>query len=98
MTFAPNGPLPICRAASEQENGGESEAPSRARTSSPEPRQSRPSKRRKVYHSAPRAMTFPDGEWDLCGPMLPVHVLNDLRSVVTKKVISEAEARELFRM
>ncbi|KAI0756803.1 hypothetical protein C8Q80DRAFT_1092987 [Daedaleopsis nitida] len=61
-----------------KENGGESEAPSRARTSSPEPRQSRPAKRRKVYHPPPRSTTFPD--------------------VVTKKILSEAEARELFRI
>ncbi|KAI0719989.1 hypothetical protein C8T65DRAFT_634520 [Cerioporus squamosus] len=60
-----------------KENGVESEAPSRARTSSPEPRQARPAKRRKVYH-APRSTTFPD--------------------VVTKKIITEAEARELFRI
>ncbi|TBU34710.1 hypothetical protein BD311DRAFT_773761 [Dichomitus squalens] len=60
-----------------KENGGESEAPSRARTTSPEPRQVRPAKRRKVYH-APRSTTFPD--------------------VVTKKILSEAEARELFRI
>ena len=44
-----------------QENGGESEAPSRARTTSPEPRQTRPAKRRKVYHAPPRSTTFPDG-------------------------------------
>ncbi|KAI0375206.1 hypothetical protein BV20DRAFT_1009380 [Pilatotrama ljubarskyi] len=61
-----------------KENGVESEAPSRARTSSPEPRQARPAKRRKVHHLVPRSTTFPD--------------------VVTKKIISEAEARELFRI
>ncbi|KAI0639613.1 hypothetical protein C8Q77DRAFT_1082056 [Trametes polyzona] len=61
-----------------KENGAESEAPSRARTSSPEPRQARPAKRRKVHHLPPRSTTFPD--------------------VVTKKIISEAEARELFRI
>ncbi|KAI0652053.1 hypothetical protein C8Q79DRAFT_1080999 [Trametes meyenii] len=61
-----------------KENGAESEAPSRARTSSPEPRQARPAKRRKVHHPPPRSTTFPD--------------------VVTKKIISEAEARELFRI
>ncbi|KAL7285468.1 hypothetical protein ACG7TL_000565 [Trametes sanguinea] len=61
-----------------KENGAESEAPSRARTASPEPRQARPAKRRKVHHLPPRSTTFPD--------------------VVTKKIISEAEARELFRI
>ncbi|KAI8990468.1 hypothetical protein BD414DRAFT_483741 [Trametes punicea] len=61
-----------------KENGVESEAPSRARTASPEPRQVRPAKRRKVHHPLPRSTTFPD--------------------VVTKKIISEAEARELFRI
>ncbi|CAL1695059.1 unnamed protein product [Somion occarium] len=61
-----------------QENGGESEAPSRARTSSPDPRQPRPAKRRKVIHKTPRITLFPD--------------------VVTKKIIPEAEARELFRI
>lgn len=61
-----------------KENGGESEAPSRARTSSPEPIQARPAKRRKTYHPPPRTMSFPD--------------------VVTKKIITEAEARELFRI
>ncbi|KAH9857979.1 hypothetical protein C2E23DRAFT_880659 [Lenzites betulinus] len=61
-----------------KENGVESEAPSRARTTSPEPRQARPAKRRKVHHLPPRSTTFPD--------------------VVTKKIISEAEARELFRI
>ncbi|KAI0778385.1 hypothetical protein BD413DRAFT_466315 [Trametes elegans] len=61
-----------------KENGAESEAPSRARTASPEPRQARPAKRRKVAHLPPRSTTFPD--------------------VVTKKIISEAEARELFRI
>ncbi|PIL31746.1 transcription factor [Ganoderma sinense ZZ0214-1] len=61
-----------------KENGGESEAPSRARTSSPEPRQPRPAKRRKTHHAPPRSTTFPD--------------------VVTKKILSEAEVRELFRI
>ncbi|KAI0079627.1 hypothetical protein K474DRAFT_1591918 [Panus rudis PR-1116 ss-1] len=61
-----------------QENGGESEPQSRARTTSPDPRRPRPAKRRKTIHKPPRAMTFPD--------------------VVTKKIISEAEARELFRI
>ncbi|KAL4241807.1 Protease transcriptional activator prtT [Abortiporus biennis] len=61
-----------------QENGGESEPQSRARTSSPDPRQSRPAKRRKVHHKSTRFMTFPD--------------------VVTKNIIPEAEARELFRI
>nr|BCB28855.1 Zn(2)-C6 fungal-type domain-containing protein [Mycoleptodonoides aitchisonii] len=61
-----------------KENGGiESEPPSRARTPSPE-RQSRPTKRRKVYHKMPRVNPFPD--------------------VVTKKILTEAEARELFRI
>ncbi|KZT75044.1 hypothetical protein DAEQUDRAFT_720256 [Daedalea quercina L-15889] len=62
-----------------KENGGEvSEPPSRARTRSPDPRQPRPPKRRKVTHKQPRFATFPD--------------------VVTKKIIPEAEARELFRI
>ncbi|PCH33943.1 hypothetical protein WOLCODRAFT_130083 [Wolfiporia cocos MD-104 SS10] len=65
----------IQRAA--KENGeGVSEPPSRARTVSPEPRQSRPAKRRKVYHKQPR--NFPD--------------------VVTKNIIPDPEARELFRI
>ncbi|KAL6310152.1 hypothetical protein BKA93DRAFT_757710 [Sparassis latifolia] len=60
-----------------KENGGEvSEPPSRARTASPDARQPRPAKRRKVQHKHPR--TFPD--------------------VVTKNIISEPEARELFRI
>ncbi|KAH9937267.1 uncharacterized protein B0H18DRAFT_969848 [Fomitopsis serialis] len=67
----------IQRAA--KENGGEvSEPPSRARTPSPDPRQPRPPKRRKVNHKQPRFATFPD--------------------VVTKKIIPESEARELFRI
>ncbi|KAH9948236.1 hypothetical protein B0H21DRAFT_848279 [Amylocystis lapponica] len=62
-----------------KENGGEvSEPPSRARTASPEPRQSRPAKRRKVHHKQPRFTNYPD--------------------VVTKNIIPEAEARELFRI
>ncbi|KAH9944211.1 uncharacterized protein BXZ73DRAFT_39269 [Epithele typhae] len=61
-----------------KENGGESEAPSRAHTHSPEPRPLRPAKRRKVFHAQPRSTMFPD--------------------VVTKKVIPESEARELFRI
>ncbi|OBZ79930.1 Transcriptional activator of proteases prtT [Grifola frondosa] len=61
-----------------KENGGESESQSRARTTSPEPRQPRPAKRRKVQHKLPRSTTFPD--------------------VVTKKILSEADARELFRI
>ncbi|KAI0686657.1 hypothetical protein BC835DRAFT_1379255 [Cytidiella melzeri] len=60
------------------ENGGESEAPSRARTTSPEPRRARPAKRRKVQHKQTGLTILPD--------------------VVTKNIISEAEARELFRI
>jgi len=56
----------------------ESEPHSRARTSSPDPRHARPTKRRKVQHKQPRLTTFPD--------------------VVTKNIIPEAEARELFRI
>ncbi|KAI0347809.1 hypothetical protein BDW22DRAFT_1384698 [Trametopsis cervina] len=61
-----------------RENGGESEAPSRARTTSPEPRHIRPAKRRKVQHKQPVFTILPD--------------------VVTKNIIPEAEARELFRI
>lgn len=66
----------IQRAA--KENGEASEPPSRARTASPDPRQPRPAKRRKVNHKQPRATNFPD--------------------VVTKNIILEPEARELFRI
>ncbi|KAI0785462.1 hypothetical protein BC629DRAFT_1517230 [Irpex lacteus] len=60
------------------ENGGESEAPSRARTASPEPRHVRPAKRRKTQHKQTVPSILPD--------------------VVTKNIIPEAEARELFRI
>ncbi|KAI0094371.1 hypothetical protein BDY19DRAFT_912476 [Irpex rosettiformis] len=60
------------------ENGGESEAPSRARTTSPEPRHVRPAKRRKVQHKQTVPSILPD--------------------VVTKNIIPEGEARELFRI
>ncbi|KDQ63379.1 hypothetical protein JAAARDRAFT_188957 [Jaapia argillacea MUCL 33604] len=56
-----------------------SEPQSRARTPEIDPRQPRPSKRRKTSHSkSARAPTFPD--------------------VVTKQIVAEAEARELFRI
>ncbi|KAG1715985.1 hypothetical protein ID866_1150 [Astraeus odoratus] len=61
-----------------KENGEASSEPqSRARTPSPE-RQTRPNKRRKIRHKAPRGLMFPD--------------------VVTQNLISEQEARELFRI
>ncbi|KAI0068301.1 hypothetical protein BV25DRAFT_1792927 [Artomyces pyxidatus] len=66
----------IQRAA--KENGESSEPQSRTRTPSPDPKQHRPAKRRKVYHKLPRAIQFPD--------------------VVSKGIISEADARELFRI
>ena len=45
-----------------QENGGESEAPSRARTASPEPRHVHPAKRRKTQHKQTVPSILPDGE------------------------------------
>lgn len=61
-----------------KEGNTSSEPVSRARTPEPDPRQSRPVKRRKTYHKVQRTPTFPD--------------------VVTKQIITEAEARELFRI
>ncbi|ESK98052.1 hypothetical protein Moror_488 [Moniliophthora roreri MCA 2997] len=60
-----------------KENGENGEPYSRHRTPTPE-RQTRPAKRRKLRHRAPRSLMFPD--------------------VVTKNVITESEARELFRI
>ncbi|KZT30720.1 hypothetical protein NEOLEDRAFT_1126328 [Neolentinus lepideus HHB14362 ss-1] len=61
-----------------KEGNTSSEPVSRARTPELDPRQGRPTKRRKTHHRAQRATTFPD--------------------VVTKQIITEAEARELFRI
>ncbi|KIJ68212.1 hypothetical protein HYDPIDRAFT_106363 [Hydnomerulius pinastri MD-312] len=63
--------------AAKESGEASSEPQSRARTPSPE-RQSRPTKRRKIRHKAPRGIIFPD--------------------VVTKNLIPEHEARELFRI
>ncbi|OCH94694.1 hypothetical protein OBBRIDRAFT_816998 [Obba rivulosa] len=61
-----------------KEHGESSQPQSRARTTSPDPRQPRPVKRRKVFHKPPPPAVFQD--------------------VVTKGILSEAEARELFRI
>lgn len=79
-----------------QENGGDSSEPqSRARTPSPD-RQSRPTKRRKVRHKV-RGGVYQDGGCTLLG-LLHQSGDNDTPTVVTKGIISEKEARELFRM
>lgn len=72
-----------------------SEPPSRARTPSPDPRQPRPSKRRKVTLKQPRFATFPDGNDIMWRCVQVAHISS---AVVTKKIIPESEARELFRM
>lgn len=78
-----------------QENGDGSEPHSRARTPSPErDKHSRPSKRRKLRH---KVLKFTDGT-----ALFPHFTLNDANRrftpVVTKGIITESEARELFNL
>jgi hypothetical protein len=80
-----------------QENITDSAPPSRARTPSPEPKPGRAHKRRKTFHRIVRAPSFPDGMYH----QIWNHVKSALTTssaVVSKKIISEHEARELFRL
>jgi hypothetical protein len=79
-----------------QENGDSSEPHSRTRTPSPE-RQSRPSKRRKIRHKLPHGLQFPDGKSQ---PRFHRKSFSEVTfsTVVTKNIITENEARELFKM
>ena len=76
-----------------QENGEVTESQSHTRSPSPDPQSHRPNKKRKTRH--PTRVKFPDGKSNVlkcCG------FLADSVQVVSKGIISAAEATDLFKM
>ena len=76
-----------------QENGEVTESQSHTRSPSPDPRSRRPNKKRKTRH--PTRVKFPDGKPNI----LKRHgFLANSVEVVSKGIISAAEATDLFKM